>query len=223
MKALITTVFLCASLGIIMPQASAAKASRAPSHRAYARKAASAAGRCECVAAVGFCVTVPASWQRLGNVFDDFGFVVAEPHSGTDSAGWPQLTVAAIEVPRSKNADGTAGSAPSLDSLVETLLTPGGSFTSAETLQRTHLLLNGADAEIIRVRLHHGSDQHEVIEEIALIQGPEGLVYSLALRCVPQEFVRLELVFQKAAHSWRIKEAAAPAPESQSKDDSEKK
>ncbi|PSH04260.1 MAG: hypothetical protein CXZ00_07815 [Acidobacteria bacterium] len=223
MKALITTVFLCVSLGLSVPQASAAKPSRASRHRAYARKAAGAGGRSECVTGVGFCVTVPASWQRLGNVFDDLGFVVAEPHSGTDSAGWPQLTVAIIEVPQSKKADGTAGSAPSLDALVERLLTPGRSFTSVETLQRSHLLVNGADAEIVRVKLHDDSNQPEVIEEIALIQGPEGLVYSLALRCVPQEFARLEPIFQKAAHSWRIKDVAVPAPESKPRDDSEKK
>ena len=44
--------------------------------------------------------------------------------------------------------------APSLDAVVDIVLTPDGSFTSAETLQRTSLMLNGSEAEIVRVRLH---------------------------------------------------------------------
>jgi hypothetical protein len=80
-------------------------------------------------------------------------------------------------------------------------------------------MLNGADAEIVRVRLHDDRNQleagnAEAIEELALILGDNGLVYSIALRCAPQDFSRLEPVFQKAAHSWRIKkpDAVQPAP-----------
>jgi len=53
-----------------------------------------------------------------------------------------------------------------------------------------------------------------------LIVGDDGLVYSIALRCPPQDFTRLEPIFQKTVHSWRVK---PPAPESQSTQDSEKK
>jgi hypothetical protein len=132
--------------------------------------------------------------------------------------------VAAVDVPPSKSTSGSTGGAPSLDALVDIVLTPDGSFTSAETLQRTHLILNHADAEIVRVKLHDDIKQSEAIEEIALIEGDEGLVYSVALRCAPGDFTRLEPVFQKAAHSWHVKEVAAqPAPQSNSKQDSEKK
>jgi len=166
------------------------------------------ASRAECAKAVELCVTVPASWQRLGDIFDDLGFVVAEPHEGVDSALWPQLSVAAIDVPPQK-----PGSAPrSLDELVEIVLTPDGTFTSSETLQRTRLLINGADAEILRVRLHDDANKPEMIEEVALIEGDEEMVYSIALRCAPGDFDRLDPVFQRAAHSWRIKASAPPAP-----------
>ena len=219
-----------------LPATSAAQvpASSSPRPAAGAKKV--AAGRSECAVAIGLCVTVPTSWQRLGDIFDDLGFVVAEPHPGADSAASPQLTVAAIDVPPQKNGDATV--APSLDALVETLLTPDGSFTSAETLERTHLMLNGADAEIVRVHLHEDAGTSEsnasetnaseasqsgAIEEIALILGPDRLVYSIALRCAPKDFARVEPVFQKAAHSWRIKETALqPAPPA-NKQDSEKK
>lgn len=223
MKALIAITVLCAGLGANAAQAPVAKPSAAPKAAATARKTPTA-GRTECAVGAGLCVTVPASWQRLGDVFDDLGFVAAEPHSGTDSATWPQLTVAAIDVPGAKATGATAASRPSLDALVDIVLTPDGSFTSAETVERSHLMLNDADAEIVRVRLHDEVNKSETIEEIALIEGEDGLVYSIALRCAPQDFVRLEPVFQKAAHSWHIKEAAAkPAPSSHPKQDSEKK
>jgi hypothetical protein len=218
MKASIATVVLFAGLGVAAAQ-SPGRDSATPKPTAHK---AVAALRTECALAVALCVSVPASWQRLGEVFDDLGFVVAEPHPGADPASWPQLTVAAIDVPPQKDAAG-AVTAPSLDSLVDLALTPDGSFTSAETLQRTHLLLNHADAEIVRAQLHDEVDQPGAIETIALIQGDDGLVYSIALRCAPQEFARLEPVFQKAAHSWHVKPSAAPAPSSKPKQDSEKK
>src|SRR5208337_3802760 len=116
MKVWIATIVLCSGLGAATAQA------QSPAHRtgATARKAAAVAGRTECVQSVGLCVTVPASWQRLGNVFGELGFVVAESHPGADSATWPQLTVAAMDVPAQKSG----GGAPSLDSLVDIVLTP---------------------------------------------------------------------------------------------------
>jgi hypothetical protein len=218
MKALVTRVLLCASLATASLAAAAAQApASAPKSAPSPPKAAS--GRSECVDAVGLCVTVPAAWQRLGDIFDDLGFVVAEPHPGTDSSAWPQLTVAAIDVPPQND-----GSAPSLDSLVEIVLTPDGSFTSAETLQRAQLVLNGSNAELVRVRLHQEAENTEAIEAVALIEGSDGLVYSIALRCAPQDFTRLDAVFQKAIHSWRIRPSAMQsATPSQPKQDSDKK
>jgi hypothetical protein len=215
MKALIAAAVLFIGLAAATAQSPPGPSSPAPKAAPSAHKPA-AAVRAECVLAVGLCVTVPASWKRLGDVFDDLGFVVAEPHPGADPASWPQLTVAAIDVP----PPSTGASAPSLDSLVDIVLTPDGSFTSAETLQRTHLLLNHAEAEIVRVQLHEEADKPGAVEAIALIQGDDGLVYSIALRCAPEEFARLEPVFQQAARSWRIK---PPAPSPKPRQDSEKK
>ncbi len=115
---------------------------------------------------------------------------------------------------------------PSLDSLVEIVLTPDGSFTSSETLQRTRLILNGSSAEVLRVLLHE--EDAATTEAVALIEGDEGLVYSIALRCAPQDYTRLEPVFQRAIHSWRIQppamhSAAPSATPSQPKQDSDKK
>jgi len=201
MKVLIAACFLCACVGSATAQG--ASTAKTPVH-----KSASTAVRGECVAPVGLCVTVPAGWQRLGDVFEDLGFVVAEPHAGSDSAGWPQMTVAAIDVPAEKS-----GGTPTLDSLVDIVLTPDGSFSSVETLQRTHLVVNGSDAEIVRVQLNGDAAMPVAMEAVALIQGDEGLVYSIALRCAPGDFARLEPVFQKTVHSWRIKQVEV-VPES---------
>ncbi len=79
-------------------------------------------------------------------------------------------------------------------------------------------------AQIVRVRLHDDSKNTETIEAVALIEGDEGLVYSIALRCAPQDFTRLEPVFQKVIHSWRIQPPAThSANPSQPKQDSNKK
>ena len=191
------------------PPAQAPAGNSSNAAKPAAQKVATGAGRSECAIAVKLCVTVPSNWQRLGNVFDDLGFVAAEPHPGVDSASWPQLTVAAIDVPPAKAGSDASSTRPSLDALVDIVLTPDGSFTSAETLQRTRLPLNGADAEIVRVQLRDANAKAEAMEAVALIEGDEGLVYSIALRCAAQDFARLEPVFQRAARSWHIRQSAA--------------
>jgi hypothetical protein len=236
MRFLIATVFLCTSLAASPAQTAAPQrqqpvrpapaagaapvAAYPPSPATTGRKAATAAGRSECVLSVGLCVTVPATWQRLGNVFEDLGFVAAEPHPGVDSAAWPQLTVAAIDA---LNLGGQPSTPPTLDTLVNLVLAPDGSFASAQTLQRTRLLLNGSDAEIVHVQLHDEAGAAGAQEALALIEGEDGIIYSIALRCAPQDFARLEPVFQQTARSWRIKApSSAPAPPSHPKQDSGK-
>jgi hypothetical protein len=219
-KVPVAIVLLCAGLGLASAQVPPGRAAVQRPAAGTAKKS-PAAVRSECIAATGLCVTVPATWNRLGDIFDDLGFVVAEPHAGVDSATWPQLTVAAIDIPPKKDASGVAV-APSLDAVVDIVLMPDGSHTSAETLQRTRLLLNGREAEIVRVRLH--DEKSDAVESIALIEGDDGLVYSIALRSSAQDPDRLEPVFQKVIHSWRIKPVSDQAsPQSKPEKDPEKK
>jgi hypothetical protein len=201
-KSLLAIVCFCIGLSA-QPQSPQPGGAHPPSSAATAKKA--AAGRAECVLSVGLCVTVPAAWQRLGNIFDDLGFVAAEPHPGVDSGSWPQLTIAAI----GPLAADDNGELPSLDSVVDLVLTPSGLFTSVDTLQRSRLLLNGADSEIVRVQFHDASGNAGPIEDVALIQGSDGRVYSIALRCAPEDFARLEPLFQQTAQSWRLQPVAS--------------
>lgn len=207
MKPHLPVTLLCCLGAAIGPTMCLAQAPHAAS-KAPAKSKPAAESRVECTKAVELCVTVPAAWKRLGDVFDELGFVVAEPHEGSDPATWPQLTVASIDVPPAKD-----GTPRSLDSVVEILLTPDGTFTSAETLQRSHLMIRGAEAEVLKVKLHDEGAKTDSIEEIALIDGGDGLVHSIALRCAPEEIDRLDPVFQRAAHSWHVNEDDdEPAP-----------
>jgi hypothetical protein len=224
MKVLLLTIFFCVTLGNAAAQAAPAGNAPAVSRHTRSKKSSSGVLRTECVEAAGLCVNVPATWQRLGNIFDDLGFVVVEPRPRVESAEWPQITVAAIDV-SSKKANGVT---PSLDSLIEMAVTPDGSYAVSETQRRTRLLLNGANAEILRVKLHDdasGQDAlKDAIEEVALIEGDDGIFYSLALRCSPQDLARLDPVFLKVANSWRLKPPAAPPePQSEPAQDPDKK
>ena len=190
--------------------------SGAASSTAKPRKPAATALRSECLDSVGLCISVPAAWQRLGNIFSDLGFVAAEPHPGVDSGSWPHLTVVAIDV-SGENGDRT----PSLDALVERMLSGNGALAAAHLLERSSLLLNGANAQIVRVGLPAEAGGAEAIETVALIEGEEGMVYSIALHCSPPDVSRLEPVFRSAAESWRIKGAeqtSAAQPKSTKRD-----
>ncbi len=208
---------------------------------AKTRKPAAAAVRSECVASVtpttgagtAVCISVPAAWQRLGNIFDDLGFVAAEPHAGADPESWPHLTVAVVDVSakedRSKTEDDSktepAAAAPSLDALVERMLAGGGALASAHVLERSSLLVNRANAQIVRVGLPEEAGHAEAIETVALIEGEDGMVYSIALHCSPPDFKRLEPVFRQAVESWHLQggeaksappHAASPSPTARS-------
>jgi len=197
MKARAATLLLC--LALLSVCAPAQGTPETPHGKTKQQKTAPAALRSECIAEVGLCVSVPASWQRLGDVFGALGFVAAEPRPG-DQAGWPQLTVAALPP-----LEGSEGQAASLDLLVDRMLVPDESFPAAKTLQRRRLKLGGAEAELVRVQLPAtGNASSGVIEQLALIDGGNGFVYSIALRCAPEDLARLEPIFQQAAASWHV-------------------
>ena len=202
-----------AKSGAVSPPATAQKPAAAARRGVPSKPGVGLPGQSECLESFGFCISVPVDWRRVGEIFDGLGFVTAEPHAGTDPAAWPQLTVAAIEVSAKEADDSTK---PSLDALVERMLTPEGALASAHVLERTSLLLNGANAQIVRVGFPEEAGSAEAIETVALIEGEEGLVYSVALRCSPPDVNRLDPVFRQAIESWRLEntEASSTAPAS---------
>ncbi len=91
------------------------------------------------------------------------------------------------------------------------MLTPEGALASAHVLERSTLLINGANVQIVRVGLPEEAGNAEAMESVALIEGDEGLVYSIALHCSPPDSNRLDPVFRQVLQSWRLQSAAAPA------------
>ncbi len=206
MRRLFLAAFVCAAAMATAQTGKPAAQSARPA--TTTKKPASVATRNECIARAGLCVAVPASWQKLGDAYGDLGFVVAEPHEGQAQSAWPELNVAVLDPPEQKN-----GAHVTLDQLVDSVTHPGGEL--AETQQRTHLLLNGNDAEIVRVLLRDADTQAETIEEVALVDGDDDLIYTFALRCAPQDFERLDPLFQRTIRNWTV----TPPPETKATDE----
>ena len=201
MRQVLLAALLCAAAVATAQTSKPAAQSARPA--ITSKKPAPIATRNECIAPAGLCVPVPATWQKLGDPYGDLGFVVAEPHEGQPQSEWPELNVAVLDPPEQKN-----GARVTLGQLVDSVTHPGGEL--AETQQRTHLLLNGSNAEVVRVLLRDADTQAEAIEEVALIEGDGGLVYTFALRCAPQDFERLDPLFHHAIRNWTV----TPVPES---------
>lgn len=198
-KAFLAVLVCAASLAVAQPGNTTGK----PRPTATAKKPAAASTRTECIVRAGLCVAVPASWQKLGAPYGDLGFVIAEPHDGQAQSDWPELNVAVLDPPEQPD-----GRTVTLDQMVESITQPGG--PAAEMQQRTRLLLNGSDAQIVRILLRDPDTQAESIEEVALIDGDGGLVYSFALRCAPKDFERLDPVFQRTIRNWTATPSPAP-------------
>ena len=93
---------------------------------------------------------------------------------------------------------------------------PGAPVRPRGRWQRWLLVLRGADAERVAATLAADASgaagtSGGAIEEVALIAGDNGFVYSIALRCAPADLPRLDPVFEQAARSWRLQPSASAA------------
>lgn len=193
----------------------ASRATKSGSSKAGAKKGAedeaetSNSAHSECVAEDGFCVTVPQSWRRLGEVFGGQGLVVAEPQEGQDNSHWPQLTIAVLDA---RPDEKSGRPAPTLDALMDSVLMPNAAQATIETVHRQRLMTHGASAQMVTVRLHGPDGRVDAVEDVALIDAGNGLIDSVALRCAPQDFARLEPIFIRVVHNWRRQPAAPRRP-----------
>jgi hypothetical protein len=154
----------------------------------------------------GFCFVYPSSWTMLGEVFDGNGVVVA-PLQKLDKALWDEITVALILPPSEGDEEPV-----SLDALIEqasqTIRDGGQAF---ETLQRQQRTVDHKPAQMLKVRYHEKSTDHDWIEQMVFIQGPDSEMYSVALKCSPENLARLEPVFAGVLESWMLPEPEPPA------------
>jgi hypothetical protein len=154
----------------------------------------------------GFCFQYPSSWEMLGETFAGHGVVIA-PTQKQDRALWDEITVAMVAPAPQGDEEGIG-----LDGLIQQatsgLRETGQSF---ETLQRQQRTVDHKPAQLLKVQYREKSTGHDWIEEMVFIEGPDNEIYSVALKCSPENLARRELVLSGVLESWTLPVAEPPA------------
>ncbi|MDR3749820.1 MAG: LpqN/LpqT family lipoprotein [Acidobacteriota bacterium] len=178
---------------------------QAPAHK-------SAATKRYCHPEVNFCFQYPASWTTVGKIFNSNGIVVAPPQKQEQSL-WDAVTVALVVLPPEGDEEPL-----NLNGVIEQASTAlrqeGQNF---QTQQRQELTVDHKPAQMIKVGYHEKTNDRDWIEQLVFIEGPDNEIYSVALKCAPQNLVRLEPAFKGILASWKLPEPAPPEEESPAK------
>jgi hypothetical protein len=156
----------------------------------------------------GFCFKYPGGWKMLGEVFNATGVVVAQPHNEEQSL-WDEVTVAMVAPPPEEGQQ-PLGLSGVIDQAAEGMRAAGQSF---QTLQRQERTVDGKPAQMLKARYREKSTGRDWIEELVFIEGPDSEIYSVALKCAPQNEARLAPIFAEIVRSWTLPEPQAPAPD----------
>jgi hypothetical protein len=163
-----------------------------------------------CQPNAGFCFKYPPAWTLLGDVFDGNGVVVA-PTQKEDRALWYEITLALVAPPPDGDEEG-----PGLNGIIEQAMAAmreaGQNFV---TLQRQERTIDHQPAQMLKAKYREKATGHDWVEEMVFIHGPENEIYSVALKCAPQDLPRLEPVLKGVLESWTL-----PRPEPPAGDDS---
>jgi len=140
----------------------------------------------------------------LGEVFDGKGVVVA-PAQKEDRALWDEITVAMVASPPEGDEEG-----PGLNGIIEQAMAAmreaGQNFV---TLQRQERTVDHLPAQMLKAQYREKSSGRDWVEELVFIEGRENEIYSVALKCAPQNLERLEPVLSEVLRSWTLR---APEP-----------
>ena len=140
----------------------------------------------------------------LGEVFDGKGVVIA-PSQDQERALWDVITVATVAPPPQGDEEGL-----DLNGIVEQaaagMREAGQNFV---TLQRQERTVDQKPAQLLKAQYREKSTGHDWIEELVFIDGPDNEIYSVALKCAPQNLARLEPILKSVLASWTLPE---PAP-----------
>jgi hypothetical protein len=138
----------------------------------------------------------------LGEIFAGNGVVVA-PQQKEDRALWDAITVALVVPPPEGDEEG-----PGLNGIVEQSSTAmreaGQNFV---TLQRQERTIDHKPAQLLKVQYKEKTSGRDWIEELVFIEGPGNGIYSVALKCAPQNATKLEPAFAEVLRSWTLPEA----------------
>jgi len=159
-----------------------------------------------CSPEADFCFKYPSTWSILGEIFAGNGVVVAPPQK-QDRALWNAITVAMV-VPSPKGDEEPLG----LDGVIEQaesgLRERGQDFETEQRQQRT---VDKKPAQLLKVRYHENATDRDWVEEMAFIDGPDGEIYSVALKCAPENLTKLDPIFARVLSSWTLPEPEPPA------------
>jgi len=158
-----------------------------------------------CQPDAGFCFKYPAAWTILGEVFDGNGVVVA-PAQKQERALWDTITVARIAPPPQGDEE-PIGLDAVIAQAAATLREGGQTF---ETLERQQGTVDRKPAQMLKVRYHEKPSGHEWIEKIVFIDGPDNEIYSVALKCSPQDLARLGPALAGVLSSWTLPGPVVP-------------
>jgi hypothetical protein len=153
----------------------------------------------------GFCFQYPTSWKMLTDSFAAHGVAIA-PTQKQDPTLWDEITVTMVVPPPQGDEEGIG-----LDGVIQQATTglreSGQSF---ETLQRQQRTVDHKPAQLLKVQYREKSTGHDWIEELIFIEGPDNEIYSVALKCAPENLARREPVLTGVLRSWSLPEPEPP-------------
>ena len=152
-----------------------------------------------------YCISYPPDWNVVGDVFEGTGIVMAPPQNGKDKSEWNEVTSSVANIPQVEGKE-----PPTFDEILSVALKdlPG---KNVQTLQRTELTLARRPAELVKVKYDDAKTNKPWVEEIVFIDD-EDVIYSTALRTVPEDLENLEPVFRTIVATWRPSEEAPAVP-----------
>ena len=81
-----------------------------------------------------------------------------------------------------------------------------------ETLQRQQRTVDHKPAQMLKVRYREKATGHDWIEELVFIEGPDEEIYSVALKCAPENLARLEPVLERMCEQLEAASQESPLP-----------
>ena len=129
--------------------------------------------------------------------------MVAPPQSAKPSEKWSSVTAAATDLP----PQAAGKERPSFDELIGVVLESMRPGVHPQTLERKQMTIEGMPAQVLKLKYDDENGQ-TWIEEIALMDGDE-VIYSVALRCTPDELTKLEPVYKEMLGTWRLLEGSS--------------
>jgi len=157
-----------------------------------------------CLQLGGFCFDHPAGWTDLGAVYNGAGVVFAEPNKERAQTDWNHITAAALDLP-----DPAEGSErPSMNDLINQVMKPPEG-AAMHTVERMETVVGGYPAQVITAEVQE-QGKAVATEQVAFIDADD-VLYTVALRCTPADYRRLQPVFLQVLKSWR----EMPPPPSQ--------